>query len=297
MVILIHATTIFTVWRYAITIHLFGDMSLQLILCLRCVILYVFNSLEPTCTLCYFRMDKNTLVPPPICTHYLMGPTCQYLLLSFPILSFLCRPSSCRRVAPASHRGRPGCWIRRFLLTTSWSHAGAATPSRSFAAYRRAGSPATAELHRPPPRGLPGPSRSSTARRPEVAPRTAARAGPEVVRPRNPPDRRPEVEDEPLLVKSMLDSVGFGTGEDRVAARGCGVRVGGEPLADARPRPLLHPHARGRRGSDGDPSQRPSRPSSFVPCCRRHHHDDDDPSAPHPVWRGDEPSTSRRGEV
>ena len=52
---------IFQVHLSAITIHLFGDMPLQFVLCLRCAILYVFDALGSTGRPSYFCMVQNAL--------------------------------------------------------------------------------------------------------------------------------------------------------------------------------------------------------------------------------------------
>ena len=59
----IHAITISYVHRSTITIHLFGDMPLQFVLCLRCAILYVFDALRSTRKSPYFRMVRTAMLP------------------------------------------------------------------------------------------------------------------------------------------------------------------------------------------------------------------------------------------
>ena len=85
----IRAITISQVYQFAITFHLFGDMALPYILCLRCAIFYVLNALGSICR----PMDFYG----PNCPYYLSslhlltcGPHIIFFLL--PFFSNLCFP-------------------------------------------------------------------------------------------------------------------------------------------------------------------------------------------------------------
>jgi len=83
----IRAITISQVYQFAITFHLFGDMALPYILCLRCAIFYVLNALGSICR----PMDFCTVQTAP--TTFLLS-TCWHVDPTSSSSSFLSFPTS-----------------------------------------------------------------------------------------------------------------------------------------------------------------------------------------------------------
>jgi hypothetical protein len=103
----IYAIITFAFLRYAITIRIFGNMPLQFDVCLRCVILYIFDVFGPICRLWYVWMDKNapatSLVSTSLpCGAHVPSPSSFYFP---PILSsFFCSSTPWRASPMAARR-------------------------------------------------------------------------------------------------------------------------------------------------------------------------------------------------